>query len=94
MDKDPPWKVNIQSLSPAQLVELIRKLENGNYPEIVLKARKELVRRLRNRGVTNRVIVKTILSNIAGKRARERVAKKWESVLGINKKEIMRIYES
>lgn len=94
MDKDPSWKVDIQSLSSVQLVELIRKLEGGNCPEIVLEARRELVQRLRDQGATIRVIVKTILSNIAGKRARERVAKKWEAVLEIDQKEIMRIYES
>ena len=94
MDKDPPWKVDIQSLSPAQLVGLIRKLEGGNCPSIVLEARKELVQRLRDRGATVRDIIKTILSNIAGTRARERVAKKWELALGIDKKEIMRIYEN
>lgn len=94
MDKEPFWNVDVKSLTPAELGELIRRLENSDYPEKLLEARREVVRRLRDRGADTRLIVKTILSNIYGKRARQRIAKKWAEVLGIDQKEIMRIYEN
>ena len=94
MKKRPAWSVDVRSLSPAQLGELIKNLEGENYPELLLAARKEVVQRLRDRGADTRTIIKTLLSNIYGARARQRVAKKWAEVLGIDEREIMRIYES
>jgi hypothetical protein len=94
MDKPAFWDVDVKNLTPAELGELIRRLENSDYPKKLLEARRELVQRLRDRGADTRLIVKTILSNIYGKREKQRIAKKWAEVLGIDQKEIMRIYES
>lgn len=94
MDKPDFWNVDVKSLTPTELGELIRNLEHSSYPEKLLEARREVVQRLRDRGADTRIIVKTLLANIYGKRARQRVAKKWAEVLGIDEKEIMRIYET
>ena len=54
--KDAEFDVDVTTLSPEGLVELIKQLEGSRYLQLRQKAQRELVNRLKVKGFTNRQI--------------------------------------
>jgi broad-specificity NMP kinase len=83
--------IDIRSLSHANLVEIIQELKGSKYPELLQKAQKELVERLKKKGFNNQKIVTLLTTNVYGVTKKKTIAKEWADALGITKEEFIRL---
>ncbi len=83
--------VDVASLSHQNLVELIKQLDDSPYVSVRKKAQKELVRRLKKKGFSNKRIAMILVSNVYGKRKRLAIAKEWAEALEISENEFLRL---
>lgn len=83
--------IDIKSLSHANLVEIIQELKGSKYPELLRKAQKELVERLKKKGFNNQKIATLLATNIYGLTKKKAVAKEWADALGITKEEFLKL---
>jgi len=90
----PAWNLNVKSLSHQQLVEILRELQNTPYVEIVRDLRKELVERLKSRGVEVPEIIKRLSYAVPRGRKLNEVAGDWAETLGTTVEEFKRIADA
>ena len=91
MPRQPPWNIDVESLSLRQIVELLKQLNKSKYEEVILDLRRELVKRARDEGANDETIVRTLTRGVARGAKLDAVAKEWASVLGLSVKEFKRI---
>jgi hypothetical protein len=90
----PAWNLNVKSLSHQQLVEILRELQDTPYVEIVRDLRKELVERLKSRGVEVPEIIKRLSYAVPRGRKLNEVAGDWAETLGTTVEEFKRIADA
>jgi hypothetical protein len=83
--------IDVSSLSHENLVEIIKQLKDGAYEKTRKKAQKELVRRLKEKGFDNKIIVKILTGNLYGTRKRLAIAKEWAEALEISEEEFIKL---
>jgi len=81
--------IDISLFSHESLVEVIKQLENSGHVALRKKAQRELVRRLKDKGFSNKKIAMILISNVYGKRKRLAIAREWAEALGISKEEFL-----
>ena len=91
MPQDPSWKIDVRSLSTKEIVKLLRQLDESAYKEVILDLRRELVRRARDEGAGDEVIIRTLTRAVPRGLGLDAVAKEWAEVLGLSVKEFKRI---
>ena len=91
MPQDPSWKIDVRSLSTKEIVKLLRQLDESAYKEVILDLRHELVRRARDEGAADEVIIRTLTRAVPRGLGLDAVAKEWAEVLGLSVKEFKRI---
>jgi hypothetical protein len=94
MKKPPDWSVDVQSLSHQNIVELLRELKDSPNSLIVSNLRKELVDRLRLRGMDSAQIIKRLANGVVRGRKLNEVAKDWAPALGVTVEEFKRIADA
>lgn len=83
--------IDVKSLSHTTLVEIIEELKGSNYQELLKKARKELIERLKRKGYENKKIATILVANEYGKAKKKLIAHEWAGVLGITKDEFLEL---
>lgn len=83
--------IDVSSLSHENLVEVIKQLKDSTYVLVRKKAQKELVKRLKDKGFSNKRIAMLLTSNVYGTRKRLDIAKEWAEALDISVKEFMKL---
>lgn len=83
--------IDVTSLSHENLVEVIKQLKDSTYVLVRKKAQKELVKRLKDKGFSNKRIAMLLTSNVYGTRKRLDIAKEWAEALDISVKEFMKL---
>ncbi len=82
--------VDLNSLSPEGLVDLIQQLEGSRHLELRKRAQKELVDRLKKEGFTSQKIAVLLTTNVYGMAKKKAIAKEWADALGVTPKEFLR----
>jgi len=90
----PAWNLDVKSLSHQRLVEILRELQDTPYVEIVRDLRKELIERLKSRGMTIPEIVKRLSYAVPRGRKLNEVAGDWAEILEITPAEFKRIADA
>ena len=83
--------VDLKSLSPEGLVELIQQLEGSRHLGLRKRAQKELVDRLRRQGFNTQRIASLLTTNVYGVVKKRAIAKEWADALGVTPNEFMRL---
>ncbi|MBI4823167.1 MAG: hypothetical protein HY805_02920 [Nitrospirae bacterium] len=83
--------VDVSSLSHEHLVEVIKQLEGSAHITLRKKAQKELVKRLKAKGFSNKRIAMLLVSNIYGKRKRLAIIEDWAEALEISENEFIKL---
>ena len=94
MPKGPSWTVDVKSLSNQKLVELSLNLHGSEHREVVESLRRELVERIKAKGISNEEIVKRIASGVPRGRKLNDIAKAWAGILGLSLEEFKRIADA
>ena len=89
--KDKEFDVDVSTLSPEGLVDLIKQLEGSRYVKLRQKAQKELVSRLKEKGFTVRQIALLLVTNVYGVARKHAIAREWAEALGISRDEFLRL---
>ncbi len=90
----PAWNLDVKSLSHQQLVAILKELQDTPYVEIVRDLRKELVERLKSRGIKTPEIIKRLSYTVPRGRKLNDVAKDWAEALEITVEEFKRIADA
>ena len=91
MPKQPPWEIDVKSLSHDQIVDLLEKLQSSGQKDIILSLRQELIGRARNRGLSDAEIVRSLSRAVPRGLRLQEVAKEWAEALGLTVEEFKRI---
>lgn len=83
--------IDVSSLSNQNLVDTIKQLEDSAYVSVRKKAQKELVKRLKEKGFSNKRIATILTSNVYGIKKRLLIAKEWAEALEISIEEFLRL---
>jgi len=83
--------VDLKSLSPEGLVELIQQLEGSRHHVLRKRAQKELVDRLKKQGFTIQKIAALLTTNVYGVATKRAIAKEWADALGLTPNEFMQL---
>ena len=83
--------IDIKSLSHVNLVEIIQELKGSKYSDLLGKAQKELVERLKKKGFNNQKIATLLTTNVYGVTKKKAIAKEWADPLGITKEEFLKL---
>lgn len=83
--------VDLASLSPENLVDLIQQLENSNHQDLRRRAQKELVARLRAQGFSLQRIADLLTRNVYGVDKKRTIAKEWAHALEVTPVKFMRL---
>ena len=81
--------VDLNSLSPEGLVDLIQQLEESRHLGLRKRAQKELVDRLKKQGFTSQKIAVLLTTNVYGMAKKKAIAKEWADALGVTPKEFL-----
>ena len=90
-DEESGLDVDLKSLSPEGLVELIQQLEGSRHLGLRKRAQKELVNRLRRQGSSTQRIASLLTTNVYGVVKKRAIAKEWADALGVTPNEFMRL---
>lgn len=95
MEDDPKAEgdinIDVKSLSHANLVEIIQELKGSNYPNLLRKAQRELVERLKGKGYDNQKVATLLATNVYGVTKKKEIAKEWAEALDITKEEFLKL---
>lgn len=95
MEDDPKAEgeisIDVKSLSHTNLVEIIQELKGSKYQELLRKAQKELVERLKKKGFNSQKIAVLLTTNVYGVTKKKAIAEEWAEALGIAKGEFLRL---
>ncbi|MBI5560016.1 MAG: hypothetical protein HY883_01925 [Deltaproteobacteria bacterium] len=83
--------IDVKSLSHASLVEVIKELRGSNYPGLLRKAQKELVERLKRKGIDNKKIAAILIANVYGTAKKKLIAEEWAEALGVTKEKFLEL---
>lgn len=83
--------IDVKSLSHENLVKVIAELKDSDYQELRNSAMKELVARLRCKGIANEKIAKILIANEYGRVKKRLIADDWADALGITKDDFLRL---
>ncbi len=88
----PEWlSIDYKACSPSELVALIEELDGGKHDALRSALKKELMDRLRAKGLTDRRIIEELLRGVGTSATRNKIAKDWAPVFGLTAKEFKRI---
>ena len=90
-DRGGTINIDVKSLSHTSLVEVIKELRGSNYPELLKKAQKELVERLKRKGFDNKKIAAILVANVYGSAKKRLITEEWADALGITKDEFLKV---
>jgi len=90
----PPWNLDIKSLSHQQLVEILRNLQDTQHIEIVRDLRNELIARLRTRGFDTTAIIRRLSYAVPRGTKLSEIATDWAESLGVTAAEFKRIADA
>lgn len=89
---DQGWlSIDYKSYSPSQLVTLIKQLEGGQHDSLRLDVMRELIERLREKGLTDHRIIDELVRGVGAGRKRDRIATEWAPALGLNARDFKRL---
>lgn len=91
MSKQPGWKVDVKSLSPDEIVRLLRELRGSQHKELILSLKRELIDHAKREGASNEEIIRVLAQNVPRGLSLHDVAKEWAELFGISVKEFKRI---
>jgi hypothetical protein len=94
MPRQPSWKVDVKSLSPDQIVQLLKELRGSEHKEQVQNLKRELIERARGEGATDEQIIRVLAQNVARGSSLHDVAKEWADCFGISVTEFKRIADA
>ncbi|MBI5902528.1 MAG: hypothetical protein HZB84_03460 [Deltaproteobacteria bacterium] len=83
--------IDVTSLSHATLVKIIEELKGSNYQELLIKAQKELVERLKRKGYDDKKIACILVANVYGNVKKKLIAQEWAGGLGITKDKFLEL---
>lgn len=83
--------IDHKTCSPSQLVAFIEDLDGGKHDALRSTLKKELVDRLRAKGLTDQRIIEELLRGVGTSAKRNKIAKDWAPVFGLTPKELKRI---
>lgn len=86
-----PWNVDVNSLSTAEIVELLKQLSGSRYREVNLELRAKLIKRARLEGASDETIIRNLTRAVPRGLKLNAVANEWASALGLSVKEFKRI---
>lgn len=85
---DQGWlSIDHKACSPSQLADLIEQLDGGKHEALRLTLKKELVDRLRTKGLSDYRIIEELLRGVGASSTRDKIAKDWAPVFGLTAKE-------
>ncbi|HET6466661.1 MAG TPA: hypothetical protein VFH55_13705 [Nitrospiria bacterium] len=90
-DSEADVDVNLDSMSPEGLVDLIQQLEGSRHIGLRKRAQKELVGRLKKQGFTDQRIAVLLTTNVYGVAKKKTIAKEWADALGITLNEFLKL---
>jgi len=92
----PAWNLDLKSLSHQRLVEILKELQDTPHIEVVGDLRRELVDRLKSRGMDNTEIIKKLSFGVRRGRGSKltEVANDWAETLGMTVKDFKRIADA
>ena len=88
-DEEAGLNVDLNSLSPEGLVDLIRQLEGSRHIGLRKRAQKELVDRLKRQRFAPQRIAILLTTNVYGMTKKRAIAKEWVDALGVTPKEFL-----
>ena len=89
---DQDWlSIDHKACSPSQLVVLIEQLEEGGHDALRLILKRELIDRLRQKGLTDQRIIDLLQRGVGASAKKDKIAKEWAPALGLTAKELKRI---
>ena len=83
--------IDPKSCTPAQIVEYIAQLEEGQHDGLRMQLQQELIDRLKKKGCTNAHIIELLVQGVASPTMRDKIAKGWASAFGLTETEFKRI---
>ena len=90
-EKESGLDVDLNSLSPEGLVDLIQRLEGSRHLGLRTRAQKELVERLKKQGFSSQRIAVLLTTNVYGMAKKRAIAKEWAGALGVTDKEFLKL---
>jgi hypothetical protein len=91
MSKAPGWTVNVESLSPEEIVRLLKQLAGGSQRSLIDSLRQQLIKQAREEGASNDEIIRTLSWSVARGLKLHEIAKEWAPLFGITVQEFKRI---
>lgn len=83
--------IDPKSCTPAQLVEYIAQLEDGQHDGLRIQLQQELIDRLKKKGCTNARIIELLVQGVSSPTMRDKIGKGWASAFGLTETEFKRI---
>ena len=83
--------IDVKSCNPHELVALIDQLNGGQHEGLRNELQRELVSRLRAKGLSNARIIDTLIQGVGRASVRDQIAKQWAQALEITVKEFKQI---
>ena len=83
--------LDLKSLSPEGLVDLIQQLEGSRHLALRKRAQKELVDRLKKQGFTLQRIAILLTTNVYGLAKKRAIAREWADALNVTPNEFMKL---
>lgn len=85
---DQDWlSIDHKTCSPSQLAALIEQLEGAGHDALRLILQREMIDRLRDKGIMDRRIIEHLLRGVGSRAKRDKIAKEWSSAFGLTPKE-------
>lgn len=83
--------IDPKSCTHIQLAEYIEQLEDGRHDGLRIQLQRELIDRLKKKGLTNAHIIELLVQGVAKTTMRDKIAKGWSSAFGLTETEFKRI---
>ena len=91
MNQESGWNIDVRSLSNKELAEALDLLKNSKHKDVHLTLKAELIRRCREKNLSNVVIVDYLLFGVAVWNKRKDIAEDWADILGLTVEEFLKI---
>ena len=83
--------IDAKSCTPHELVSLIEQLDGSEHQGLRNELQRELVGRLRSKGLSNARIIDVLIQGVGRATTRDQIAKKWAQALDVTVQEFKRI---
>lgn len=83
--------IDVKSCTPTELVVLLEQLAGSQHPSLRADIQRELVNRLRAKGLSDSKVIDVLLHGVGRSTIRNEIASQWATALGMTAQEFKRI---